>query len=99
MNDSDTKTDSMTDAAMGAMGILGAIASGGVPPVFELCGPERANDHGVYNLGTPEGRAAWKANAPEGAERIVVEDGEAWTDAVVDEFRNMVQAYAERFAV
>lgn len=88
-----------TETAAGVMGMLQRIALGGVPPVFELCGPERASDHGVYNLGTPEGRAAWKANAPEGAERIVVEDGEAWTDAVVDEFRNMVQAYAERFAV
>lgn len=52
-------------------------------------------DAGIYDTSTPEGRRAWKANAPEGVARIVMEDGEPWLDAVVDSFRECLTAWAE----
>ena len=41
-----------------------------------------APDSGVYDLSTAAGRAAWKASAPEGVERVVPEDGWRWLDAL-----------------
>ena len=32
------------------------------------------------------GRRAWKANAPEGVTRTIIEDGEPWLDSVVGMF-------------
>ena len=43
-------------------------------------------DLGVYDLTTESGRRAWKANAPEGVTRTIVEDGEPWLDSVVGLF-------------
>lgn len=38
----------------------------------------REGDYLKYNLGTKEGRKAWKDAAPKGVERFVIEDGEPW---------------------
>ncbi len=43
-------------------------------------------DSGVYDLTTESGRRAWKANAPEGVTRTIIEDGEPWLDSVVGMF-------------
>lgn len=39
---------------------------------------EGEGDYLKYNLGTKEGRKAWKDAAPKGVERFVIEDGEPW---------------------
>lgn len=53
-------------------------------------------DAGVYDLSTPQGRAAWKANAPEGVSRIVLEDGDAWLQRIADTVQNCVSEWMER---
>lgn len=68
---------------------------GGVPAVFELRGATAADDFGVFDLGTPQGRAAWKAAAPDGAERIVIEDGERWAREVLGELCGMVLSHMD----
>ena len=52
-------------------------------------------DSGVYDTSTPEGRRAWRDNAPEGVTRIVMEDGEPWFDAVMESFASRLEAYME----
>lgn len=53
-------------------------------------------DAGVYDLSTPQGRAAWKANAPEGVSRIVLEDGDAWLQRIADTVQNCASEWMER---
>ena len=53
-------------------------------------------DAGVYDLSTPQGRAAWKANAPEDVSRIVLEDGDAWLQQIADTVQNCVSEWVER---
>ena len=57
------------------------------------------NDSGVYDTSTPEGRRAWKANAPEGVTRIVMEDGEVWFDSVMGSFGEWLTDRAEERGV
>ncbi len=52
-------------------------------------------DSGVYDTSTPEGRRAWRDNAPEGVTRIVMEDGGPWFDAVMESFASRLEAYME----
>lgn len=49
-----------------------------------------APDSGVYDLSTPQGRAAWKANAPAGVARTVIEDGEAWEETLLSDLQECV---------
>ena len=52
-----------------------------------------APDAGTYDLSTTRGRAAWKANAPEGVRRTVPEDGGPWLDSVLDTVSEAVSAW------
>ena len=52
-------------------------------------------DSGVYDLTTESGRRAWKANAPEGVTRTVIEDGEPWFDSVVGMFSERLADWME----
>lgn len=84
------KTDQMTFAVNAALTVeeygrealeAGTVAyAGDGAPVYE------PGDSGVYDLMTEGGRRAWKANAPEGVTRTIVEDGEPWLDSVVGLF-------------
>ena len=53
-------------------------------------------DSGVYDLTTESGRRAWKANAPEGVTRTIIEDGEPWFDSVVSMFSEQLADWMER---
>lgn len=84
------------EEAHATLSALLSFLCGGIPPTFEQRGGNAsADDGGVYDLSTPQGREAWKANAPEGAVRTVVEDGEEWVEAVIEEVRAVVEAWAE----
>lgn len=84
------KTDQMTLAVNAALTVeeygrealeAGTVAyTGDGAPVYE------PGDSGVYDLTTESGRRAWKASAPEGVTRTVIEDGEPWLDSVVGLF-------------
>lgn len=50
---------------------------------------------GVYDLTTESGRRAWKANAPEGMTRTIIEDGEPWLDSVVGMFSERLADWME----
>lgn len=52
-------------------------------------------DSGVYGLTTESGRRAWKANAPEGVTRTIIEDGEPWLDSVVGMFSERLADWME----
>lgn len=54
-----------------------------------------APDLGTYDLTTPQGRGAWKRNAPEGVRRTVPEDGDPWLDSVLDTVAEAVSAWLE----
>lgn len=58
-------------------------------PVYE------PGDSGVYDLSTESGRRAWKANAPEGVTRTIIEDGEPWLDSVVGMFSEQLADWME----
>jgi hypothetical protein len=83
---------------------------GGIPPVFEEYGAEAldtgtaqraggasrcASYEGVFDLSTPQGRAAWKANAPAGVSRIALEDGDAWLQRLLDTVQEGVSMWME----
>ena len=54
-----------------------------------------APDAGTYDLTTPQGRAAWKDNAPEGVRRTVPEDGGPWLDSVLDTVSEAVSTWLD----
>lgn len=58
---------------------LASFMEGGTPPAFETFGTHVTPvDDKVYNLSTPQGRAAWQQAASEGEERTILEDGATW---------------------
>lgn len=93
------KTDQMTFAVNAALTVeecgREALEAGTVTytedgsPVYE------PGDSGVYDLTTGSGRRAWKANAPEGVTRTVIEDGEPWFDSVVGMFSERLADWME----
>lgn len=78
------------------------------PPVFEAQKTAEgtvnltlgADDEDTYNLSEQAGRKAWKAAAPEGCDRFIVEDGQNFAEALAHWFTPCVldaaEAYLER---
>lgn len=59
------------------------------------CASYEAPDFGVFDLSTPQGRSAWKANAPVGVSRIALEDGDAWLQRLLDTVQEGVSMWME----
>lgn len=59
------------------------------------CTTYEAQDSGVFDLSTPQGRAAWKANAPAGVSRFTLEDGDAWLQRLLDTVQEGVSMWME----
>lgn len=93
------KTDQMTLAVNAALTVeeygREALEAGTVAYAGDGALVYEPGDSGVYDLTTESGRRAWKANAPEGVTRTVIEDGEPWFDSVVGMFSERLADWME----
>ncbi len=58
-------------------------------------GPSPTPGTALPSTNPESGRRAWKANAPEGVTRTIIEDGEPWLDSVVGMFSERLADWME----